>query len=348
MMRTIEGKEYNFPEAKIDVSDLRFWPENPRIRAEIYPPYGGEQQNLTGSQLQDAVYSKLKKRSNAREFQKQIKSFGLTEPLIVRRNVQDGSYDVLEGNRRLAACKEILQKAERNQDDETVQRFSSLPCEIVSGEITANHIFALISTLHIHGKDQWSPFAKASYVKQRVEVLLDEGYPDAMEIVAKGMTESIQEIRTLIANIDLMKFANEKMFDKYSLYNEVNRNSIVRQDLKNNALKRFWISCIREWDGTAQAFRSAIKAVTMDKKVLKKFREGKINLEDAAERSIESGSTDDLVQKIKRFRKSINAYEKRITSINRTDTAFNKIKYEVEKLKTLTEDIHRKLVKKSG
>ena len=351
MKRTIANTDYQFKEADIPIEKLRFWPENPRVYAEMYSPYGEDAPDLTQPQLQQKIYDKLKSHNDVRKLRDQIEDAGLMDPLIIRKNSRSDTYDVLEGNRRLAACKMILERAKSKKQENLIKRFSALSCEITPKDFPESHIFALLGTLHITGKLQWDPFAKASYVKRRVEALIEDGLHEetALQNAGDELGEKKPTIKIYVANIDLMKFANEKKTTKYSLYDVLNRNKVVRKDLEDSTLKKRWVKSIREWKGEwSTEFRAAVSMTVKDSKALKKFQEGKLSLADAAQQAINNGSTDTIFQKVSKFRASMTNAKPRLKRMDVTDKAFSKLKFEFKRLKTLSNELFEILEKKSG
>ena len=350
MKRTIANTDYQFKEDDISIAKLRFWPENPRIYADLYSLYDENAPDFTNPQLQQKIYDELRSHDDVRELREQIENAGLMEPLIIRQNSRDNVYDVLEGNRRLAACRMIIERAKGRKLTETIKKFSTISCEVVPKNFPENHVFALLGTLHITGKLPWEPFAKASYVKRRVEALKKGGLPEdsALESAGKEFGETKQTVKIFIANIDLMKYAEEQKTTKYSFYDVLNRNITTRRDLEEDELKRRWVESIREWSGKATEFRASVKATVKDPRALKAFRAGKLNLEESAQRAEDNGSTDVIYQKVKKFRGSIANAKPRIKKMDSTDKVFKKLRFEFKHLKTLANEIFNILEKKSG
>ena len=350
MKRTIANTDYQFKEADISIEKLRFWPENPRVYAEMHSLYGEDTPDLTSSQLQQKIYDKLKNQNDVRKLREQIESAGLMDPLIVSKSSRGDTYDVLEGNRRLAACRMVLERAKNKGQEDLIKRFSNLSCEITPKYFPESHIFTLLGTLHVTGKLQWEPFAKASYVKRRVEALIEEGLHEdtALQNASNELGDKKPTIKTYVANIDLMKYAKEKKTTKYSFYDVLNRNTETRKDLKDVNLKKRWIKSIREWEGEATEFRAAVSITVKDSRSLKKFREGKLSLIDAAQQAINNGSTDTIFQKVSKFRTSMANAKPRLKKMDVTDKAFSKLKFEFKRLKALSKELFDILEKKSG
>ena len=84
---------------RIEVNKLTFFTENPRI----YSAVGAD----IGEPTQEEIQEKLSKLDHVKELIHDIKLNGdLIDPIIVRK----GRYDVLEGNSRLAAYRELYKQ----------------------------------------------------------------------------------------------------------------------------------------------------------------------------------------------------------------------------------------------
>lgn len=348
MKRTIAGKDYQFKDKEIPIGELRFWPENPRIYAKLHSLYNDKPPDLTDSHLQEKIYDYLRgtaeRSSIVSELSEQIERSGLTEPLIVRKDSKSNFYSVLEGNRRLAACRMILEKAKDKNRTDLIERFSSLSCEITPKDFPDSHVFSLLGTLHISGKLPWDPFAKASYVKRRVEVIKKEGASEdaAVERVAEELGERKRGIETIIANINLMEYTNETETTKYSFYDILNRNRVTHNDIKENkTLKKRWVDSIFKWHGKAVEYRSAIQAITKDPKALEKFREGELDLKSATQQTEDHEDTDVIYRRVKRFHISMANAKPRLMNTKSTDRTLQKLKSELAGLEMLIGDIKK-------
>lgn len=350
MKRTIANTDYQFNEADIPIEKLRFWTGNPRVYADIYSLYGENVTDLTKSQLQQKIYDELIGHKDVRKLRGQIENAGLVEPLIVRKNNRDDIYEVLEGNRRLAACRMILKKARDSKREDLINRFLSLSCEIVPENFPESHIFALLGTLHITGKLKWESFATASYIKRRFDSFIREGFSEDIALQSAGNEFGIKKptVNKCIAIINLMKYAKEKERDKYSFYKVLVTNKVTRNDIKDSALKKRWIKSVQEYKGTAIEFRSAVGAIVKDSRALKKFRYGNLSLETAAQQAIDNGSTDTMYQRVHNFRISMASAKPHLKKMDVTDTAFQKLKFEFKRLKTLSNEIFNILERKNG
>ena len=337
MKRVIQNKEYNFSESDIFIRKLRFWPENPRVYSEIYG--STEYENSDKSLLQEKIFQTLKNRNDVRELRQQIESTGgLTEPLIVR-NLDDDYYYVLEGNRRLAACRIIIDR-NTDKDSKLYKSVSSLRCEVVGEDINESVIFSLLGTLHIEGKHPWTPFEKAHYLKRRLKDTGD------LSIVSRESGERSRKVQTQIDNIKLMEEAGEENEARYSYYDTLNRNRKTKKAMEDSpSNKKKLLEMAKTWDGAATHFRDDLKATFDDRNATKKFLRGNKNLEDAAEEAREKGSTNVILKKIRTFRESMSEEKKEIISSISTNP---NLKYEFNKLKRTIEQIDKELEEKES
>ncbi len=305
--------------------------------SEIFSLYGNTGDgSLNASQLQEKVFQKLKGRDDVRELRRKVEDAGgLTEPLIVRKNSDDSYYDVLEGNRRLAACRMII---DRNGDrgSELYNSVSSLVCEVVSEDVDESVIFSFLGNLHIEGKHPWTPFAKACCIERRLESTGGD-----LSIVSKEIGESSKEIQTQIATIKLMEEAGERNEARYSYYDILNRNRKTKGEMEDSpSKKKKLLEEAKTWEGTALRFRDELKDTFDDRNAMKKFLNGKKSLEDAAEEAREKGSTNVILKRIKTFRElTLKDKKEIISSIPTTPN----LKYEFGKLRQLIEQINKKL-----
>ena len=384
MKRIINKIEYNFSEDDIAIEKLHFWPENPRIHADIYSIYASAKDvDYNDSQLQVKIYQVLKRRDNVRELRSQLEATGgLTEALIVRKSPQGDYYDVLEGNRRLAACK-------MNYEKSGGKIFTDIPCEIVPDDMRGGDVLSLLGTLHIQGKSEWSPFARASFIRRKIdeymssadtvfeETLKREGLPDSVKsLLQKSLKQiqsnkdtrreqainrlkdemglSLQEIKKATMAVDLMEEANEQKTDNYSYYEVLSINQHTKKIIRDEQMRepenrshtKVLVSAISTWEGKATDFRDAIGDVFKDTKAAKKFLDGNKNLSDAAEIAHAKGSTNATYNKVKKFRETIIREKTGILSLDPTDTLYKSMAFELKKLHSIIKNIHEALEKK--
>ena len=153
----------------IPITELHFDANNPRL-AEF---------DLTSKASEEEILKLLWETMSIDEIILSIASSGYFahEPLIVidqsKKNTKQKDYVVIEGNRRLAAVRSILNPKiisnySLNQKSIAVPRnivkeLDSLPCIIVNSREEA---WRYIGFKHINGPAKWGSFAKAQYIAQ--------------------------------------------------------------------------------------------------------------------------------------------------------------------------------------
>lgn len=147
---------------RMPVADLRFDPENPRIPTDVDP---NDEQAVLDWMLEDAGLVELMG-SIA------VNGFFPAEPLLVTA-ADGGGFWVLEGNRRLAAVKLLLEpeRAPRRKaavahaagEVEDRSALAELPCVIFAER---RDVLDYLGYRHITGIKEWEPAAKARYLRE--------------------------------------------------------------------------------------------------------------------------------------------------------------------------------------
>jgi hypothetical protein len=149
---SVKGKEIPYEFAELDISKLRFYPENPRINY-ILTTHAGEV-------TQDVIEQELLKLEATKDLVKDIEANGgLLEEILV---IAD---DVVEGNTRLACYRKLHRK---NPED---PRWRTIPAKVLSSEMRPDEIFFVLATFHVKGKNEWSAYEKAAYIHRMIREL---------------------------------------------------------------------------------------------------------------------------------------------------------------------------------
>ena len=285
----------------IDTSELRFWEENPRVYAAVqgHPDFP----KASPQRKQEIIYQQmLKEESTARAKEGMERHGGLQEPLIVdlRGNI------VIEGNSRLAAARKLAEKDESH--------WGALECKCYN-DITEEEKIALLNQMHIQGKVQWTPYAKAAtYYRQWDKRHKDPIWTQTFIADINGVSPSTvsREIRI----IERMVAASDNDPRKYSWYKVVLENGrLVRAfdnvpNLEERVMER--VRKARTVDNEAingkasTKFRDELRAIAGKPKMLADFAKGKLSLEKAAERA----RTSSTAQRLQKAREYLQAIEK--------------------------------------
>lgn len=358
MKRTIQGKEYDFKEKSIPIDKLFFWPENPRVYSEVHSSYGEVDTSVLDKLiLQEKIFDNLKNKDNVRDLSNKLcnEEPGLAEPLIAQKHKTEEVYYVLEGNRRLAACKLAIERSEKDKDNpvnrKIIDAFHKLPCEIAPQGLEEDAIFSLLGILHVSGKIPWVPFEKATFINRRAKQIAREfgtediDDPEIKKKISKELNESTQEITTILRNVKLMELAKEENKETYSYYDVISRNRESKKTLENKEHISIWIGAIKENEKihTALGFRKLVQKMSSNKKYFSKFLAGNMKLTEAAEKSTDSGSDDEIYKRIKSFRSVLERDRKSILKINKSNNEYKKIIYEIGKLLKNLERLYKQL-----
>lgn len=138
-----------------------------------------------------------------------------TEPLIVV--LEDKKFVVLEGNRRLAAVKIVLNpslvenKLDPNilerRTDEILSSLKALPVIVVNSRQEA---WRFIGFKHINGPAKWNSFAKAQHIAQ-----VHKEYNIALDEIAFQVGDTHKTVQKLFQGMMVIEQAErEKLFDR--------------------------------------------------------------------------------------------------------------------------------------
>ena len=269
------------------------------------------------------------------------------EPLLVKK----GTYEVLEGNSRLAACKLLEEKYKKKttkESKEFLMEVTMLSCELVPEDTEENIIFAWLGELHLKGKKDWDAYEKSNYIHRRMESLKnDKSHDNSKEQVSAEAGETKAEIETRYNVIELMHKHKEHKIDKYSYYDVVIRSRPAQNKIKGKPdNETIIVNCLKNYPGQAVDFRKKINAVCKNKKISKNFFEKKDDLDEAYDKI--DLDIDKVIEKITKFRNWLPEADKKVLKLDKFDPNFNKILFEYDKLFRVSKKHYEKLNKKKN
>lgn len=191
-------------EKRVAFGELLLDPENPRLPEELQ---GGSQEQILGYLRENAVLDEL-----ARSYLNN--GFFPHEHLIATPD--NGSYIVLEGNRRLAAVKVLLEDQDAEEielpfdlEDELTDarrlELSELPVFVVSDR---SEVRKYLGFRHIGGIKSWSAEAKARYLAAEVDRVKEAENP--FLDVARRVGSNVQGVRHAFIAISSLRYAREE------------------------------------------------------------------------------------------------------------------------------------------
>jgi hypothetical protein len=166
---------------KVSVELIDFDPENPR--------FGGKASSLSQAQIQKVLEGP---EHVARELVASFLENGYIkyEPLVVRE--VDSRYQVIEGNRRLAALKHILSNPDGKYKPEQIERLREAHVLVFpgkQGESQMEDARVYLGVHHLFGYRDWPPESKAKFLDQHIKSEQD------LARVARELNLKTQHIR---------------------------------------------------------------------------------------------------------------------------------------------------------
>ena len=295
----IMGQHVPARHERIAIDQLEFLPDNPRVYAAIreMPDFA----ELTSAEKQVRIYDRLLREPSVKNLIPEIKrDGGLQDPIIVRHDTRQ----VIEGNSRFAAYRKLF-------DDTGEDQWTHIRCLVVSS-LTDDQQTRLLGQAHLHGRTEWSPYAKALFCFRWV----DEDKKDA-NTLAKLSGFSAAEINKNVKIIQLMKENNDDKLSHFSYYNVLVRNRAISAAMtQRRPLQDTLFAQIKAGDFTAQEMREHLPTVIAKPKILRKFEKGDVTLDDAFDRAKISG----IEQRLKKIRDGLDDIEKNdINSLERNE-----------------------------
>lgn len=201
---SIRGKNIRYEYALLDIENVEFYRNNPRI-ASILSTYDG----LIDDKVIDAI---LWDRNETKKLKRTIeKDGGLIHPVLVYNG------QVLEGNTRLCCYKHLF--SEKHDP-----KWKKIPCHVIQDKLDQNDIYRLLCTEHIEGKIDWNAYEKANlYAKMKN----DEGM--TLEEISELVGESTSTVAYRIDAYGLMISSKVADKSKYSHFEQLARNQDIKR-----------------------------------------------------------------------------------------------------------------------
>ena len=283
-----------------DIHELRFLPDNPRVYAAIREMQ--DFPDLTPEEQQIRIYERLLQEPSVKNLTPQIKQDGgLQDPIIVREDTRQ----VIEGNSRLAVYRKL------SDEDPGNEEWTHIRCSVVK-TLTDEQQTRLLGQAHLHGKTEWSPYAKALFCYRWV--VEQQKDPQTLAEVS-GITAT--EIGKNVRIIQLMQQNNDNNLSNYSYYHVLVRTRAISSAIEDNEpLRETLLSQIKTEEFTAQEMRQRLPTVINKPKILRKYEKGDIPLEDAYDRAKISG----VEQRLKKIRERLDDIEQEdIKALDRSE-----------------------------
>ena len=330
---TILGEKISISEDYIDIHDLTFLTDNPRVYASTHGVSNFE--DKTEEEKQDTIFEQLLKEPSVKNLKPDIKRHGgLMEWILMRHD----TMEVIEGNSRLAVYRQL------HEDEPENDAWSHIPCNIVSS-LTDEQQAAFLNQIHVTGKTQWSAYEKAnhSYVMRYKK-------KKSLESIAKLFGESEATIRIRIKSIEMMAKKKDNEREHFSYYDVLVRNQGIINGMESAGGLENLLSDIKQIGQgedspfTALDLRKKLPVVLKKSKVLKRYIDRKIDLDQAYQRA----KISDVEENIKQATELLEDVSKdKVSDLEKNEfnafkQATRKLSREVKRITDMTKDIGTK------
>ncbi|MBO6572633.1 MAG: ParB N-terminal domain-containing protein [Balneola sp.] len=221
---------------RLDLDKLRFDPENPRL------PYNNH------SDSEEEILTWMLDNGSILELMGSIIENGFFpgEPLLVYQPEGKNFYEVIEGNRRLAALKLLNDPASAPIKKNSIlaihrEKHNSVDQVPVIIFTKRDHVLDYLGYRHITGIKEWDPLQKAGYLdqlfkKESDDLTTDEKY----YILAKKIGSTREYVGRLLTGLSIINKLSEEDFYETGISDESDISfSILTTALSNPAYVRF-------------------------------------------------------------------------------------------------------------
>ena len=224
--------------AIVPVSQILLDPNNPRLLDLEPQALRVPDERMGEPRVQEHVFDQMMERSlDVRPLKRSIRQLGfLKMDKVVVRDLETNQYVVVEGNRRVAAVKSLLEDHETGRDTlpgELLQQLEQLDVLVLSGPVdeAMRDQWLLQGLRHISGVKAWGPYQKAKALETLVQEM---GYDcrQAAEAVGLGPTVAARALDALKA-LELMQedpeYGEFAIPEMYSYFEEIMRRPALRE-----------------------------------------------------------------------------------------------------------------------
>jgi hypothetical protein len=283
----IRGIEIPVTTVFLEQVRLKFYPDNPRVYSVL------RSDGKTPSQ--EEIEKRLLEMEHVKALIQDIRiNKGLIEPLIVK----DETFEVLEGNSRLAAYR-FLAKSDP-------LRWTLVKCTVLPRNVDESLVFTLLGQFHIKGKKDWAPYEQAGFLYRRYE----KQHTD-MKALALEIGISLKKVKHLVETYQFMVENNEEDINRWSYYDEYLRSNKIRKAReKFPELDKLVVKKIRSEEiERAMDLREQLPVICANGRVLNKFVSGKTDFQGAFDSAVESGGDRTHLKTVKKFREWVTRPE---------------------------------------
>jgi hypothetical protein len=306
----------------IDQSKLQFYVDNPRIYSVVRA--GGKVPDQT------EIYEELLEQEHVRELRHDIKLHGgLLDALIVK----DETFEVLEGNSRLAAWRWLY----NNDKDNATLLPANTPEPL---------IFAILGQYHIRGKKDWAPYEQAGFLYRRFRY-----HKQDIPTVADELGIKLGEAQHQIEVFEFMVKHNELNRERWSYYDEFIKSKKIKKAREQYPdFDKLIVQKIRKSEiKRAVDVRDSLPAICAGPaKNLKRFVEGKIDFDNAHSNALDAGGGNVEFKRLYTFRMWLAKADTEKDLVETKEKNIrDRITFELDKIGKRSKQLHTAMTKKS-
>jgi hypothetical protein len=316
---TIKGEEIPIEITKIEVHKLRFFEDNPRVYSVVHA--GGK------SPSQEEIQTKLRALEHVKQLIHDIKSNdGLIDPLIVK----SGSFEVLEGNSRLAAYMSLI--------DIDPIKWGLVKCWLLPEDISEKQIYSILGQYHLKGKKDWAPYEQAGFLYRR-----HKNQNVSIQSLNEEVGLGIAATQLLINTYEFMLIHGEDNINRWSYYEEYLKSKLIKKvrdqfpEMDKTIVEKIRSGDISRAVDIREKLKVVCKSVNSNLAIVKKFTANKISLDSAFERTEGKGFTSATYLRLHRFRSWVVSPETRQDIKKAEGAAKGKMTFEIKKIHGILE-----------
>lgn len=244
-------------------------------------------------------------------------SHGLSEPPYIQE-LEDGSFKVLEGNRRTVCLRKIVQEIKSGKEkDILLEKIDPVQCIVIPKDITDKTLAVLLARIHVSGKKEWAAMNQSALVYDLIKK-----FDYDQDEVAHSVSISKTKVNNMMKAYETTLKYKQKFPDddswlrKYSYFEEFFKKRALKEwnnDPQNLDLFMKWVYNnqfpmaikVRKLDAVVQdgkdAYKAMKKGATIDEAC-------KILEQQSEQRTLTTQISDDVEDKVKEFQELLQNF----------------------------------------
>jgi len=196
------------------------------------------EEDISNPRIQERTFNLLagKNQDNISDLIKSFKANGILKDPIQVKELSDGNFLVVEGNRRTAALKQLYKDFQDSKDVGKLEEkdFKSLEVVQIADDNPVEHLITM-GIHHISGKRKWSPVNQAQLIRDLIEDYnMDEmDVCDSLAITKHNLRRSLRTL-AFIERYKNSDFGDQFQTTMYSVFEEIIKNTKVKAWLQWN------------------------------------------------------------------------------------------------------------------